>query len=119
MAIPLPSVFTLKRPLYLQQAVIMEHVSTQEQVEGSVEEREVTGSTLFLGIHHSIFVPHFLNISSDSFGALRGLLHLLLQLFDVVVVLLQGAADGLLRNHKKHLGEYAFKLFVLLSWLHG
>lgn len=83
---------------YLEQAVIMEHVSTQEQIEGSVEKRKVTSCTLFLGIHHAIFVPHFLDVLSDAFSTLCGLLHFLLQLLNVLVVLFQGAAYGLLKT---------------------
>jgi len=85
---------------YLEQAVGVEHVSAEEQIEGPVEQREVTSGTLFLGIHDAVFVPHFLDVFSDAFSALRGLLHFLFQLLDVLVVLLQGAADGLLRNQK-------------------
>ena len=74
----------------------MEHVSTQEQVEGSVQQGEVAGGALLLGLHHTVLVPHLLDVLSDALGALRGLLHLLLQLLYVVVVLRQRAADGLL-----------------------
>ena len=83
---------------YLEQAVIMEHVSTQEEIEGPVEQWKVTSCTLFLGIHHAILVPHFLDVLSDTFSALCGLLHLLLQLLNVLVVLLQGATDSLLKT---------------------
>lgn len=76
----------------------MVHVSTHEQIEGPVEQRKVTSSTLVLGIHYTVLVPHFLDVFSDAFGALCGLLHFLLQLLNVLVVLLQGAADGLLKN---------------------
>lgn len=87
---------------YLKQTVIVEHVSTKEQIEGPVEQGEVTTSTLLLGLHHAILVPHFLDVLSDALGTLRGLLHLLLQLLDVLVVLFQGAADGLLRHREQH-----------------
>lgn len=66
----------------------MEHVSTEEQIEGSVEEGEVAGSTFLLALHHPILVPHLLDVLSDPLGALRRLLHLLLQLIYVLVVLL-------------------------------
>lgn len=81
---------------YLKKAVGVEHVATQEQIKWPAEQREVTRGTLFLGIHHTIFVPHFLDVLSDAFGTLCGLLHLLLQLIDVLIVLLQGATDCLL-----------------------
>lgn len=84
--------------LYLQQAVIVEHVSTQKQVEGPVEQREVTGGAFFLRIHNAIFVPHFLDVFSDTLCALRGLFHFLLQLVDVLIVLLKRAADSLLEK---------------------
>lgn len=83
---------------YLKKAVGVEHVSTQEQIKWPAEEREVTRSTLFLGIHHAIFVPHFLDVLSDALSALCGLLHLLLQLINVPTVLLQGATDCLLEK---------------------
>ena len=82
--------------LYLNEAVVVEHVSTQEQVEGPVEQGEVAGGALLLGLHHAVLVPHLLDVLADALGALGGLLHLLLQLLDVVVVLGQRAADGLL-----------------------
>lgn len=91
---------------YLEEAVIVEHVSTQEQIEGPVEQWEVTGRTLILGIHYAIFIPHFLDVFSNAFGALSSLLHFLFQLLDVLVVLLQGAADGLLRNHSEQRIKY-------------
>ncbi len=86
---------------YLEKAVVMEHVSTQEQIKGPVEQWEVTRGTLVLGIHYTVFVPHFLNVFSDAFSAFSGLFHFLLQLLDVLVVLLQGATDGLLRIHNE------------------
>lgn len=93
----------------------MEHVSTQEQIEGPVKQWEVTSSTFFLGIHDTIFVPHFLDVFSDAFSALCGLLHFLLQLLDVLVVLLQGAADGLLRNRKEWRMKYSDILYFAFA----
>lgn len=83
---------------YLKETVIVKHVSTQEKIEGPVEQWEVTSSTFFLGVHNTIFVSHFLDVFSDALSTFRGLLHFLLQLLDVFIVLLQGATDRLLRN---------------------
>lgn len=88
---------------YLEQAVIVEHVSTQEQIKWPVEQGEVTRGTLLLGVDHAVLVPHFLDVFSDAFGTLCGLLHLLFQLLDVLVVFLQGAADGLLRSNEQRM----------------
>lgn len=78
----------------------MEHVSAQKQVERPVEQWEVTSGAFFLRIHNAIFVPHFLDVFSDTLCALGGLFHFLLQLVDVLIVLLKGAADSLLREKK-------------------
>lgn len=98
--------------LYLQQAVIVEHVSAQKQVEGPVEQWEVASGTFFLGIHNAIFVPHFLDVFSDALSALCGLLHFLLQLLDVLIVLLKRAADSLLRNQRKRRIVFSTKHFA-------
>lgn len=81
---------------YLEQAIVVKHVSTQEQIKGPVEQWEVTSGALFLGIHDTVLVPHFLDVFSDTFSTLCGLLHFLLQIVDVLVVLLQGTTNGLL-----------------------
>jgi hypothetical protein len=64
----------------------MEHVATEEQVKGAVEQREVAAGTFVLGLHCAIAATQFLQVSTDALGTGSGLFHFSLQLLDVVIV---------------------------------